>query len=254
MPVLLKSAADIERMRAAGAIVAAVHSRLRELVVPGVTTRELDAAAHELITAAGGYPAFLGYRGYPASACISVNEVVLHGIPGDRVLREGDIVSVDVGVRLDGFFADGAVTIPVGVISTAAARLLEVTERCFWIGFEALRVGSRLGDVAALIQAHAEANGMSVVREYAGHGVGRQMHEDPSVPNYGAPGTGSRIRNGMTIALEPMICLGQPVTRVLPDGWTVMTADGSLAAHYEHTVALVDGEPVILTAPAMVMV
>jgi methionyl aminopeptidase len=175
--------------------------------------------------------------------------VVLHGIPGDRQLEVGDIVSIDVGVRLDGFFADGAVTLPVGPISEAAERLIQVTERCFWLGVEELRVASRLGDVAARIQQFAEANGMSVVREYAGHGVGRQMHEDPSVPNHGEPGTGSPIRSGMTIALEPMICLGEPWTRVEPDGWTVVTLDGSLAAHYEHTVAIVDHEPLILTAP-----
>jgi methionyl aminopeptidase len=250
MPVLLKSPTEIERMRAAGAIVAEVHARLRHLVAPGVTTRELDSAAHELIVGAGGWPAFLGYRGFPASACVSVNEVVLHGIPGERQLTAGDIVSIDIGVRLDGFFADGAITLPVGQISEAATRLIEVTERCFWIGFEQLRIASRLGDVAARIQQHAEACGMSVVREYTGHGVGRQMHEDPSVPNYGEPGTGSLIRNGMTIALEPMICLGEPDTRVEPDGWTVVTIDGSLAAHYEHTVAIVDHEPLILTAPA----
>ena len=254
MPVLLKSPLDIQRMRAAGAIVAEAHDRLRELVAPGIATRELDAVAHAMITAAGGNPAFLGYRGYPASICVSVNDVVLHGIPDERELREGDIVSLDVGVRLEGFHADGSMTVPVGAASAEALRLIETTELCFWHGYQALAVGGRLGDAAAVIQAHAESNGMEVIREYAGHGVGRQMHEDPSVPNYGQPGTGSLIRNGMTIALEPMLCLGEPATHVLPDGWTVVTADGSLAAHYEHTVAMVDDEPVILTALAPVVV
>jgi methionyl aminopeptidase len=249
MPVLLKSASDIDRMRASGIVVAEVHAALRALIEPGITTRELDTVAYDLITSAGGYPSFLNYRGYPASICASVNEEILHGIPGDRVLGAGDIISIDVGVKLDGFHADAAFTAAVGQISADAQELIDVTEQCFWRGYEAIAIGRRLGDVAQIIQAFAESRGFGVVREYAGHGVGRQMHEDPSVPNWGKAGTGSPIRSGMTFALEPMITAGQPETRILPDGWTVITVDGSLAAHYEHTIAIVDDTVTLLTVP-----
>lgn len=247
MPILLKSPADIARMRAAGAVVADVHARLEELIMPGVTTGELDRAAHDLIVAAGGRPSFLGYHGYPSSICASVNDVVLHGIPGARELSDGDIVSIDLGVHLDGFHGDAAVTYAVGSISAEAKRLIEVTEACFRAGYERMRDGSRLGDVAAAVQQCAESEGFGVIREYTGHGIGRKMHEDPSVLNFGLPGTGTRLRSGMTLAFEPMICAGSPETRVLDDGWTVVMADGSLAAHYEHTVAITDGVPVLLT-------
>lgn len=248
MPILLKSPSNIESMRRAGDVVADVHARLRSMIEPGIATRELDSVAHQMILAADGEPSFLGYRGFPASICTSINEQVLHGIPGDTMLRDGDIISIDVGVKLDGFHADAARTHAVGSISSAALNLIAVTEECFWRGLAAVKVGERLGDAAAAIQEHAEAHGMGVVRDYTGHGVGRTMHEEPAVPNYGHRGTGSLLRRGMTFALEPMICLGDPETMVLDDGWTVVTADGSLAAHYENTIAVVDGAVLLLTA------
>lgn len=248
MPVVLKSHADLERMRAAGAVVASVHERLRGLVEPGITTRELDAAGYELITVAGGVPSFLNYRGYPASICASVNDEILHGIPGDRVLQNGDILSLDLGVYLDGFHGDAAVTLPVGTVEPRLIELIETAEECFWVGFGALRVGGRVGDAGSVIQELAESRGFGVVRDYAGHGVGRRMHEDPTVPNYGRAGTGTLLRIGTTFALEPMLTAGSFETRVLPDNWTVVTADGSAAAHYEHTVAITEQGPEILTA------
>lgn len=247
MPILLKTPADLERMRGSGAVVAEVHSTLRSLIVPGVTTRELDAVAHDLITRSGGYPSFLGYHGYPASICASVNSVVLHGIPDNTPLREGDIISIDLGVKLDGFHGDAAVTYPVGSVDATAQRLIAVTERCFWSGFEKLRDGSRLGDAAAAVQDSAESDGYGVIREYTGHGIGRQMHEEPSVPNYGRAGSGPRLRVGMTLAIEPMICTGSPETTLLADGWTVVMADGGLAAHFEHTVAITQDGAIVLT-------
>jgi methionyl aminopeptidase len=250
MPVLLKRPTDIDLMRASGVVVAEVHAALRSMIAPGVTTRELDAVAFELIQRAGGHPSFLGYRGYPASICASINDEVLHGIPGDRELRDGDIISIDVGVYLDGFHADAAFTAGVGAISQEAHDLIEITERCFWTGFNEIAEGRRLGDVAAVIQHLAESEGYGVVREYAGHGVGRKMHEDPSVPNWGKPGSGSRIRNGMTFALEPMITAGTPETSILSDGWTVVTVDGSLSAHFEHTIAVTEEGVRLLTIPA----
>ncbi len=248
MPIVLKSESDIAKMRAAGVVVARVHARLRELIAPGVTTGELDGAAAAIIAEAGGAASFLGYHGYPASICASVNDEVLHGIPGPRVLREGDIVSIDVGVLLDGFHADAAFTQGVGAVDSEAARLIEVTERAFWRGVDVLVVGGRLGDLAAAIQAVVESAGFGVVRDYAGHGVGRAMHEDPSVPNWGRPGSGSLIRNGMTLAIEPMTTTGSPDVRVLDDGWTVVTRDGGFAAHYEHTVAVLGDRRIVLTA------
>lgn len=247
MPVVLKSPADLERMRAAGAVVASVHERLRGLVQPGITTRELDAIAYDTIAAAGGTPSFLNYRGYPSSICASVNEEILHGIPGDRVLQNGDVLSLDLGVYLDGFHGDAAVTIPVGIVEPRVLELVETAEECFWAGFRALKVGGRIGDAGSVIQALAESRGFGVVRDYAGHGVGRKMHEEPTVPNFGRPGSGSQLRVGMTFALEPMLTLGSHETRVLPDNWTVVTTDGSPAAHHEHTVAIAADGPVILT-------
>jgi len=248
VPVVLKSSADLERMRAAGVVAASVHERLRGMVEPGITTRELDAVAYEMISAAGGSPSFLNYRGYPASICTSVNDEILHGIPGDRVLQDGDILSLDLGVYLDGFHADTAVTLPVGTVEQRLMELIETTEECFWVGFRALTVGGRIGDAASVIQQLAESRGFGVVRDYAGHGVGRRMHEEPSVPNYGRAGTGTKLRVGTTFALEPMLTLGSYETRVLPDNWTVVTVDGSAAAHYEHTVAITEQGPEILTA------
>ena len=248
MPVVLKSRADIERMQAAGAVVASVHERLRGLVEPGITTREIDAVGHDLIVAAGGMPSFLNYRGYPASVCTSVNEEILHGIPGDRVLQDGDILSLDLGVYLDGFHGDAAVTIPVGTVEPRLMELIETAEECFWVGFRALRAGGRIGDAGSVVQELAESRGFGVVRDWAGHGVGRRIHEEPSVPNFGEPGSGSKLRVGMTFALEPMLTLGSYETRVLADNWTVVTVDGSPAAHYEHTIAITEDGPLILTA------
>jgi methionyl aminopeptidase len=248
VPVVLKSSADLERMRAAGAVVASVHERLRGLIQPGITTREIDAAGHDMIVAAGGTPSFLNYRGYPASVCVSVNDEILHGIPGDRLIQEGDIVSLDLGVYLDGFHGDAAVTIPVGIVQPRLIELIETTEECFWTGYRALTTGGRIGDAGSVIQELAESRGFGVVREYAGHGVGRKIHEEPSVPNFGRPGSGSRLRAGMTFALEPMLTLGGYKTRLLKDNWTVVTADGSPAAHFEHTVAITEDGPMILTA------
>jgi len=247
VPVVLKSPSELDQMRAAGAVVASVHERLRGLAVPGITTRELDSAAYEMITSAGGTPSFLNYRGYPASVCASINDEILHGIPNDRVLQNGDILSLDLGVYLDGFHGDAAVTIPVGIVEPRVLELIETAEACFWAGFRALRAGGRIGDAGSVIQDLAESRGFGVVRDYAGHGVGRRMHEEPTVPNYGRRGSGSLLRVGMTFALEPMLTLGSHQTRVLPDNWTVVTVDGSPAAHYEHTVAITEDGPLILT-------
>jgi methionyl aminopeptidase len=244
----LKSRDDIQRMQAAGAIIASVHERLRALVQPGITTREIDAAGHAMIVAAGGTPSFLNYNGYPASVCTSVNDEILHGIPGDRVLQEGDIISLDLGVFLDGFHGDAAVTIPVGLVEPRLIELIETTEACFWAGFKALKVDGRIGDAGAVIAELAESRGFGVVRDYAGHGVGRRIHEEPTVPNYGEPGSGTRLRRGLTFALEPMLTSGSEETKLLDDNWTVVTADGSAAAHYEHTIAITEEGPIILTA------
>lgn len=238
-------------MKAAGAIVAEVLALMRELVQPGVTTGELDRRAYELITARGGQPSFLGYHGFPASLCTSVNDEIVHGIPGERVLRDGDIVSVDVGVTFQGFHGDAAITLPVGTVDATAKALIEATEGAFDAGLAQAVPGNRIGDIAAAIQEYAEARGYDLVREYAGHGIGRAMHEEPSVPNVGRPGSGPPLRVGMTLAIEPMLTVGSAETRVLDDEWTVVTADGSLAAHYEHTVLIGADGPVLLTAPVM---
>ena len=251
MPIVIKSPADIERMRAAGLLVAQVHARMREIVKPGVTTAELDRVAAEMLAAAGAKASFLGVGGtYPASICASVDEELVHGIPGPRVLKEGQIISVDIGAYLNGFHGDAAVTYPVGKVSQELQDLIAAAERCFWAGAKAAKAGARIGDVSAAVQREAEAGGYSVIREYGGHGIGRKMHEEPSVLNWGDPGTGTRLQNGMTFALEPMIALGSPETRELADGWTVVMADGRPAAHYEHTLLINDDEPIVLTAPA----
>lgn len=254
MPIVLKSEREIAKMRRAGLVVAAVHQRLRDTIAPGVTTGELDSVAARVIADAGGVASFLGYRGYPASICVSVNDEVLHGIPGDRALGDADVVSVDVGVHLDGFHADAAFTQGVGKITALAARLIETTEVAFWRGVEVLRPGARLGDVAAVIQASVEEAGFGVIRGFAGHGVGRSLHEDPSVPNWGRAGTGSLVRSGMTLAIEPMTATGSPEVRTLDDGWTVVTEDGGLAAHYEHTVAVLDDRRIVLTAAEEIVI
>jgi methionyl aminopeptidase len=247
MTVTLKSSREIDRMRAAGQIVAEVHEIMREHTRPGVTTGELNDLAHQHIIGSGGTPSFLGYHGFPGSICTSVNEQIVHGIPGKRVLNEGDIISIDVGVIYDGFHGDAARTLPVGHVTQQVADLISVTKGSFWAGVEMAREGNRLGDVSAAIQAYAEANGFHVVREYVGHGIGREMHEAPQVPNYGEPGTGRSLRKGMTLAIEPMLNIGSAGTRQLEDGWTVVTESGDYSAHYENTVCVTEGDPEVLT-------
>ena len=237
-------------MRRAGKITAAARALAGEMVTPGVTTHEIDQAVFHFIKKQGAVPSFLNYQGYPASVCISVNDEVIHGIPGRRVLREGDIVSVDVGACIDGFHGDCAATFACGRISEEARRLIEVTRQSFFEGLRQAREGRRLPELSQAIQDYVERSGFSVVREYVGHGIGRQMHEAPEVPNYVAPHQSRpRLLRGMTLAVEPMVNAGGPGIKVLPDGWTVKTADGSLSAHYENTILITDGEPELLTDP-----
>jgi methionyl aminopeptidase len=247
--IVCKSPAELERMRPANVLVADVLVELRGMVAPGVTTGELDQYADQRIRAAGGVPAFKGYHGFPATLCISVNEEVIHGIPGPRPLREGDVASIDLGVVLDGFYGDAAVTVPVGRISGEAAELLRVTEESLYLGIERARVGGRVSDIGHAVQKHVEAHGFSVVREFVGHGVGHSLHEEPQVPNFGPAGRGPRLTEGMTLAIEPMVAMGKAAVKVLGDGWTAVTKDRSLAAHFEHTVAITSAGPVILTTP-----
>jgi methionyl aminopeptidase len=247
--IICKSPAEIERMRAAGALVAAVLSDLAAAVAPGVSTAELDERAEAMIVGAGGVPAFKGYHGYPATLCVSIDDEVIHGIPSRaRRLAEGDIVSVDVGAVLDGFVGDSAVTFPVGRVSERAATLLRVTQEALYRGILAAKVGGRVSDIGDAVQRHVEANGCSVVREFVGHGIGTAMHEEPQVPNYGPPGRGARLAEGMVLAIEPMVNLGRPAVRVLEDGWTAVTRDHSWSAHFEHTVAITVDGPLVLTA------
>lgn len=245
--IVLKSPEEIAVMRRAGRIVAECHARLREWVKPGVTTGQLNDKVDELIRRLGGLPSFKGYRGYPASICTSVNDEVVHGIPGPRRLAEGDIVGIDIGACVDGFHGDAAYTYPVGQVDPEVERLLQVTEEALYRGIEAARVGGRLSDISHAIQTHVEAAGFSVVRDLVGHGIGRQMHEDPQVPNYGPPGRGVRLRPGMTLAIEPMVNAGTHYVKVLEDQWTVVTVDGKPSAHFEHTVALTPDGVEILT-------
>ena len=247
--ITLKSAHEIELMRRAGKITAAARALARDMVKPGVTTAQSDKAVFQFIKEQGATPSFLHYNGYPASVCVSVNDEIIHGIPGKRVLQEGDIVSVDVGAFIGGFHGDCAGTYPCGQVSDEALRLIRVTQQSFFEGMKYAREGYRLSDISAAVQAYVEANGFSVVREYVGHGVGRQMHEAPEVPNYGKPGHGPRLLRGMTIAVEPMVNAGTAAIRQMPDGWTVRTADGKNAAHYENTVLITAGEPELLTDP-----
>ena len=234
-------------MRKACKITAAARAMAGEMVRPGVTTGEIDKAVHDFIISQGAKPSFLHYQGYPGSACISVNEVVIHGIPGKRVLKEGDIVSVDVGAFYQGFHGDCAATFACGTISPEAQRLIDVTKQSFFEGIRFARQGYRVSDVSHAVQTYVEANGFSVVRAFVGHGVGEHLHEEPSVPNYGAPGKGPRLVKNMTIAVEPMVNMGTYDVRVLKDGWTTVTADGKLAAHYENSILITDGEAEILT-------
>ena len=249
--ISLKSPNEIECMRRAGKITAAARALAGEMVRPGVTTREIDRAVEEFIRKNGAVPSFLNYHGFTGSACISVNDEVIHGIPGGRVLQEGDIVSVDVGAYVGGFHGDCAATFPCGRISEEAQRLINVTRESFFRGIVNAREGKRVYDISAAIQQYVEANGFTVVREFVGHGIGRQLHESPEVPNYGNPGRGPRLLRGMTLAIEPMVNQGTAAIRQMSDGWTVKTLDGKLSAHYENTVLITDGEPEILTAPAI---
>jgi methionyl aminopeptidase len=245
--VTLKSPREIDLMRRSGKITSRVLTELMKAARPGLATSELDRLAEHGIRQGGGIPTFKGYNGFPGSICASVNAEVVHGIPGSRVLREGDLLSIDIGTTLDGYVSDSAVTVPVGAVSDAAQRLLEVTQECLTIGIAPMQNGKRLGDIGAAVQEHAERHGYGVVRELVGHGVGREMHEEPQVPNYGKPGTGMELRPGLVLAIEPMITQGRPGIRILDDGWTVVTADGKLAAHFEHTIAVTDDGPKILT-------
>ena len=247
--ISLKTGRDVDAMRRAGKITAAARALAGEMVRPGVTTGEIDKAVHDFILSQGAKPSFLHYQGYPGSACISVNEVVIHGIPGNRVLKEGDIVSVDVGAFWQGFHGDCAATFACGTISQEAQRLIEVTKQSFFEGIRFARQGYRVSDISHAVQTYVEANGFSVVRAFVGHGVGEHLHEEPSVPNYGAPGKGPRLVKNMTIAVEPMVNMGTYEVRVLKDGWTTVTADGKLAAHYENSILITDGEAEILTVP-----
>ena len=247
--IVCRSAAEIERMRAANQLVADVLAELEAAVAPGVTTADLDRLAERLVREAGAVPAFKGYRGYPATLCISVNEQVVHGIPSpDRALKAGDIVSLDIGARLNGFFGDSAVTVPVGNVPESTTRLLQVTRESLERAIEQAQVGGRLSDISHAVQSWVESHGYSIVREFVGHGIGEKLHEDPQIPNYGAPGRGAKLAPGMVFAIEPMVAMGRPETKVLADGWTAVTKDGSLAAHFEHTVAVSEDGPLVLTA------
>jgi methionyl aminopeptidase len=250
--IVIKNAQEIAILREAGRINALALQAIRQLVHPGVTTAELDAAAEEVIRKHGAIPTFKGYPGpypYPASICASINQQLVHGIPGHHRLQQGDIISIDCGSTFEGFVGDSAITLGVGEISPLAQRLIEVTEQALHVGIGKMRANNRVGDVSAAIQQYVEEAGFYVTREYTGHGVGRQMHEGPQVPNYGTPGRGQILRPGMTIALEPMVLVGTAQTRVLADQWTVVSADGSLTAHWEHSVAITEGDPLILTLP-----
>ena len=248
--ITLKSAHEIEAMRLAGKITAAARALAREMVKPGVTTQQIDKAVFHFIREQGAIPSFLHYNGYPASVCISVNDEIIHGIPGKRVLREGDIVSVDVGAYIGGYHGDCAGTYPCGQVSDEALRLIRVTQDSFFEGLKFAREGCRLSDISHAVQTFVEANGYSVVREYVGHGIGRNMHEAPEVPNYGKPGHGPRLLRGMTLAVEPMVNAGTAAIKQMPDGWTVKPADGKYAAHYENTILITAGDPELLTDPA----
>ena len=245
--IVCKSPAELEKMRAANQLVAQILDELAAMVAPGVSTADLDAAAESKVRAAGAEPAFKGYRGYPATLCASVNEQVVHGIPNKAPLKAGDIVSLDMGVKLNGYYGDSAVTVAVGQVRDEVARLLRVTQEALEKGIARVRVGGRISDIGHAIQTHVEAHGFSVVREFVGHGIGASLHEEPQIANYGEPGRGPRLAEGMTLAIEPMVNMGKPAVKVLSDGWTAVTRDGSLSAHFEHTVAVTKDGPLVLT-------
>ena len=245
--ITIKNEHELQSMRRACRITAEARALAGSMVKPGVSTKEIDKAVHDYIVAQGAKPSFLNYNGFPASVCISVNDCVIHGIPGGYTLKEGDIVSVDVGAQIEGFHGDCAATYPCGAISTEAQRLIDVTKESFFVGIREATKGHRVSDISHAIQTYVESNGFSVVRSFVGHGIGRKLHEDPEVPNFGAAGRGPRLLKGMTLAIEPMVNAGVADVRVLRDGWTVLTNDGKLSAHYENTVLITDGEPEILT-------
>ena len=245
--IIIKSSREIEHLRKSNAIVAEVFQKLKEMISPGVTTQELDQVAEKVILSRGAIPAFKGYRGFPATLCISINEEVVHGIPGQRRLKEGDIVSLDVGVNLRGYLGDAAITLPVGEVDQTAKRLLEVTEKALTIGIEWAMVGNRLSDISHAIQTWVESHEFSVVRDFVGHGIGRDLHEEPQIPNFGSPHQGPRLEKGMVFALEPMVNEGTYGVRILSDGWTVVTADGKRSAHFEHSIVVTDGRAEILS-------
>lgn len=254
MAISIKNKREIEKMRAAGHIVALCHNAVQSAVRPGVTTAELDAIVRDTVREHGALASFLGYNGFPGNICASVNEEIVHGIPGARVLDAGDIISVDIGAILDGWHGDSAWTYPVGDVSEDAKQLLADTEESLWVGLNAARAGNRLGEIGYAVEQFAAPRGYGIVRGYGGHGIGRRMHEDPHVPNYGDRAYGPVLRKGMVLAIEPMLTQATEQTRELADGWTVVTADGSLAAHFEHTVAITDDDPIVLTKRINTMV
>jgi len=245
--IVCRSASELQRLTRVNELVARVLAELKATVARGVTTAELDALAERRLAEAGAEPAFKGYHGYPATICASINEQVVHGIPSDRQLVDGDIISLDMGAKLDGYYGDCAVTVAVGSVSPDAARLLRVTETALYKGLDAVKPGARVSDIGAAVQQHVEEHGFSVVREFVGHGIGTKLHEEPQIPNYGAAGRGPRLAEGMVLAIEPMVNFGTPAVKVLGDGWTAITRDGSLSAHFEHTVVVTKGGYRILT-------
>ncbi len=245
--ITIKSPQELEAMAKAGAIVGSTLTLLKRSVEPGMTTRDLEQIAYKEITRCGAIPTFKGYFGFPASICASVNQEIVHGIPGKRVLREGDIIKLDVGATIDGFIGDAAVSVPVGQVAPEAVNLMDATRESLELGIKAAQPGNRIGDIGYAVQTYAEARGYGVVREFVGHGVGRFLHEDPQVPNYGDAGKGQLLRSGMCIAIEPMLNIGDWHTRILDDQWTVVTKDGSLSAHFEHTIAITEDGPQVLT-------
>jgi len=236
--IVCRSSVEVEKLRRVNQVVARVLAELRRMAAPGVTTEDIDREAERQVRAAGAVPAFKGYHGYPATVCVSVNEQVVHGIPSARPLIEGDILSIDMGAQLDGYFGDCAVTVPIGRVSPEAAKLLRVTEDALFKGIEVVKPGARVSDIGAAVQGYVEANGFSVVREFVGHGIGTSLHEEPQIANYGPAGRGPRLAEGMALAIEPMVNAGKAAVKVLADGWTAVTRDGSLSAHFEHTVVV----------------
>jgi methionyl aminopeptidase len=245
--IICKSAAEIEKLRRSGHLVREILEEMREQVRPGVTTMDLEKFAEHRLTKADATPAFKGYRGYPCCLCASVNEEIVHGIPSNRRLNEGDIISLDLGVIIDGYYGDSAMTVPVGAISESLQRLLRVTEESLQLAIDKARVGNRLGDISSAVEQHVVSSGFSIVREFVGHGIGRQLHEEPQIPNYGQPGYGPFLREGMVLAIEPMVNAGSPGLKILADQWTAVTSDGAYSAHFEHMIAVTPDGPDVLT-------